>query len=93
MKKLLKSEVNKIRCKLVEDKPRSAWGRGIREYALDLLSGLEDTDYIQGGEFHTKYKVYPSLKEALLNGAISWEEYNNGCGNNSNNSRGLNWQL
>ena len=74
----MKITVKEIRFKLIEDKPRSAWGRGIREYALDLLSGLEDTDYIQGGEFHTKYKVYPSLKETLLNGASSWEEYSNG---------------
>ena len=74
----MKITVKEIRFKLIEDKPRSAWGRGVKEYALDLLSGLEDTDYIQGGEFHTKYKVYPSLKETLLNGANTWEEYSNG---------------
>ena len=71
----MKITVKEIRFKLIEDKPRRAWGRGVKEYALDLLSGLEDTDYIQGVEFHTKYKVYPSLKETLLNGAISWDTY------------------
>ena len=74
----MKMSVKEIRCKLVEDKPRSAWGRGVKEYALDLLSWLDDNAYMQEGEFHTKFGIYPSLKEALLNGASSWEEYSNG---------------
>ena len=74
----MKITVKEIRFKLIEDKPRSAWGRGVKEYALDLLSWLDDNYYIQGGDFHTKYGIYPSLKEALLKGAISWEEYSNG---------------
>ena len=76
----MKITVKEIRFKLIEDKTRSAWGRGVKEYALDLLSGLDDDDYVQGGDFHTKYGIYPSLKETLLNGANSWEEYSV-CGN------------
>lgn len=53
--------INKIEAK----KCRSAWQRGVKTYALELLEDLD------GDEI---------TKETLLNGAENWEQYSyNGC--------------
>ena len=44
---------------------RSAWQRGVYDYALMLLDNCYDVE-----EFHEK-----GLEELLLNGASSWHEY------------------
>ena len=47
-------------------KTRSAWSRGVNNYAIDLVDGLEDCVNI--------------TKEKLLNGASNWTEYSfGGC--------------
>ena len=47
-------------------KTRSAWSRGVNNYAIDLVDGLEDCVNI--------------TKEKLLNGARNWSEYSfGGC--------------
>ena len=60
-------------------KARSAWARGVREYAMDLLNGL-DTD-IRGGWFDANDLESPKLvRRALLNGADDWAQYSwGGC--------------
>tara|TARA_B100000424_G_C22788768_1_gene423685 strand:- start:74 stop:430 length:357 start_codon:yes stop_codon:yes gene_type:complete len=47
-------------------KARSAWAKGVKNYAIDLVDGLDD---------------YANLtKEKLLNGARNWTEYSfGGC--------------
>ena len=46
-------------------KTRSAWARGVKEYALELLEDIEGDDFSE---------------KALLNGAASWKEYSwGGC--------------
>tara|TARA_B100000989_G_C19383630_1_gene402687 strand:+ start:205 stop:576 length:372 start_codon:yes stop_codon:yes gene_type:complete len=45
-------------------KARSAWSKGVKEYAIDLIDGLDDCVNI--------------TKEKLLNGASSWSEYSYG---------------
>lgn len=51
-------------------KARSAWRKGVVNYAIDLLDGL-DTDV----EFE-----YRTVEEDLLNGASNWHEYSwGGC--------------
>lgn len=71
--------VNKIR-EAIEAKPaRSAWSRGVKLYAYDLLDGLDDA--ITGGYFSADDLVSPNLVvRAMLNGADSWEQYSwGGC--------------
>ena len=47
-------------------KARSAWAKGINNYAIDLIDGLEDCANL--------------TKEKLLNGARNWTEYSfDGC--------------
>lgn len=49
---------------------RSAWNKGVTGYAVELLEGLERKEFINERE----------LKQALLNGADSWEAYSwGGC--------------
>lgn len=49
---------------------RSAWSRGVAEYARDLVEGLE-RDY---------YHTTGDLRAALLNGADDWRAYSwGGC--------------
>lgn len=49
---------------------RSAWKRGVYDYALMLLDSRSDLE-----DFHTN-----GLKEELLNGASDWHEYSwGGC--------------
>lgn len=49
---------------------RSAWSRGVAEYARELVEGLE-RDY---------YHVTEDLRAALLNGAEDWRAYSwGGC--------------
>lgn len=50
---------------------RSAWERGVAEYALELLHDLADN-----GE--EEYNASPYDHKRLLNGASCWEEYSEG---------------
>lgn len=52
---------------------RSAWGRGVTEYAAELIEDIKDID--------PDMLVNASLvKKALLNGADSWSQYSwGGC--------------
>jgi hypothetical protein len=52
----------------------SAWGKGVKEYALDLLNHLEEG--IKGNWFSDADISSPNLlKKELLNGAADWFEY------------------
>lgn len=66
--------VQAMREKLEARRDRSAWDRGVTNYALDLLDGLEES--IDGGYFDTARIIEPRyLRSALLNGAESWHDY------------------
>lgn len=55
-------------------KARSAWARGVREYALDLVESLN-----QYGDIDPTDLTSPKLVERyLLNGAASWAQYSAG---------------
>ena len=48
--------------------PRSAWDKGVKDYALELLEELEE------------FPTLEELEEKLLNGADNWEMYSwGGC--------------
>ena len=52
----------------------SAWSKGVKAYALDLLEVLEES--IQGDWFNDTDILSPNLlRKELLNGAADWLEY------------------
>lgn len=63
--------------KLNSFSPRSAWNRGVKAYALELVeelteaieSGWQDADIIESPK---------TLERALLNGASDWKQYSEG---------------
>jgi hypothetical protein len=64
----------------IEAEPaRSAWDRGVKEYAHELWNSL--TEAIEGGYFDLDDLAAPKLvARALLNGASDWEQYSwGGC--------------
>jgi hypothetical protein len=59
---------------LDEEKTRSAWGRGVKEYAAELIDELGEA--IAGGWFDPADIGAPlMLKKQLLNGASDWSQY------------------
>ena len=62
----------------IENKPtRSAWSRGVKSYAVELLDELAEN--IQGGYIDPEDLDSPALlKKALLNGAADWQQYSDG---------------
>ena len=72
-------KINDLISAVENSKAASAWARGVKLYALDLLEGLEDD--IRHGYFDAddlgRRKI---LYEALLNGAPNWTAYSwGGC--------------
>ena len=65
---------NELR-KLVEEIPNtSAWKRGVKEYAYELLDNLEE----KAQSYERLPKNGRELEEWILNGAISWDDYSYG---------------
>lgn len=71
------STIKKIR-EAIESKPaHSAWERGVKVYALELLDGLQE-DIEHGWQDMDVLYSPELLKKALLNGAADWSQYS--CG-------------
>ena len=59
---------------LEQRKDRSAWGRGVNEYAVDMLQQI--TDYYKGGYISGEaLENCTACQIAALNGARNWGEY------------------
>lgn len=71
--------INNIRTIIESQKTRSAWTRGVKAYALELIDELEDA--INHGYFdESDLESHKLLDRQLLNGASSWGEYSwGGC--------------
>lgn len=71
--------INELITATQDAKTRSAWSRGVKTYALELLENLEEA--ISGGYFSEEDLTSPKLLEkALLNGAADWSQYSwGGC--------------
>jgi hypothetical protein len=69
----------RIRATLEAEPARSAWARGVKEYAAELLEGLEEAT--RGGWFDPDDLAASKLvARALLNGAGDWGQYSwGGC--------------
>ena len=70
--------IMEIRQEIENKKPRSAWDKGVKEYALELLEDMENERKLAK---ETDMQVYPATLEAeLLNGAMNWKQYSwGGC--------------
>lgn len=59
--------------------PRSAWSRGVKAYALEMLEELKEA-VSQGWRDEDEFCNRSMIEKALLNGASSWNEYSwGGC--------------
>lgn len=58
--------IEELRKAIENEKTRSAWERGKKEYALELLEKFPDD---------MEFYASPADKKALLNGASDWSQY------------------
>lgn len=74
-----KMTITDLQQAIASEKPRSAWGLGVKVYAEELAEDLAEA--IQGGYFtEDKMTDRAALTAQLLNGADSWHEYSwGGC--------------
>lgn len=61
--------INEIKQKLAERKPRSAWAEAVNADAMDLVDSLDCSEIPSNWE---------KLKKLLLNGAADWSAYSYG---------------
>lgn len=71
--------ITEIRAAIESRPARSAWDKGLRLYASDLLDDLAEG--IEGGYIDpAELGNAQSLREAMLNGARDWKQYSwGGC--------------
>ncbi|HZK45083.1 MAG TPA: hypothetical protein VFD34_02475 [Clostridia bacterium] len=71
--------INELKQAIASERPRSAWGLGVKVYAEELAEELAEA--IHGGYFtEDKLTDRSELKKQMLNGADSWDEYSwGGC--------------
>jgi hypothetical protein len=69
--------IQELRAAIEAEPTRSAWDRGRKVYALELLGDLDEA--IKGGYFDpANIEDRAALKAQLLNGADSWSQYSYG---------------
>ncbi len=69
--------INELKRAIANEKPRSAWGRGVKGYAEGLAEELAEA--IEGGYFDpANLTDRAALKAQMLNGADSWSQYSYG---------------
>ena len=61
--------VDEARARVEASKARSAWERGVKEYAMELLQDLDGSEALDLG----------TLEKRLLNGADDWQHYSEGA--------------
>lgn len=71
--------IKELRIAIENEPARSAWSKGVKEYALELLEELNEA--ISGGYFELENIEAPKiLAKQLLNGASDWNQYSwGGC--------------
>lgn len=68
------SILDKIYCDLVNHPARSAWNKGVKEYAFELLACLKERAALEGRNPESGKEAYGWM----LNGADNWHEYSYG---------------
>lgn len=73
------TNINDLRKAVNAENARSAWSRGVKAYALELVDELEKA--IKNGYFEAEDLEAPKLlRKQLLNGASDWDQYSwGGC--------------
>lgn len=67
-----------LRASVESFRPRSAWSRGVRAYALDLIDNIEE---LSNYEFNNYGEYLAISEDVALNGAGCWSNYAaGGCG-------------
>lgn len=68
--------INEIRKSINEERARSAWDKGVKVYAIELLNDLEEyRDYN-----NADYYIHPlEVETELLNGASDWKYFSYGA--------------
>ena len=61
--------VNRVIAEVRKENPRSAWGKGVKKYAMELMDDVKEW---KGGSFELTTTNY---KKIILNGAKDWKEY------------------
>lgn len=71
--------IEKLRESIAAEKQRSAWDKGVTQYALELVEQLREQ--IDGGYFEeSDLTESKKVRAALLNGAADWSQYSwGGC--------------
>lgn len=65
------NSITTIRQIIESANPRSAWNKGVKAYALDLIDSIPD---------NVEYGSADSLLSDMLNGASNWDQYSwGGC--------------
>lgn len=70
--------IEKLRESIAAEKQRSAWDKGVTQYALELVDELAEQigGYLEESDLTESKKV----RAALLNGAADWSQYSwGGC--------------
>lgn len=63
------ASINKVIAEIRKEKPRSAWSKGVKTYALELL---EEVKEYKGGSFELNGSNY---RKTLLRGADNWKHF------------------
>lgn len=68
------TNIEKLYRSIESEKQRSAWGKGVTQYALELVEQLGEQ--INGGYFdELDLTESKKVRAALLNGAADWSQY------------------
>ena len=63
------ASINKVMAEVKKEKPRSAWGNGVKTYAIELLEEVKEW---KGGSFDLTPSNY---RKILLRGADDWKHF------------------
>ena len=56
----------------------SAWGRGVKKYALDILDDLKQIADYEGEPLQLDGASFEQFENVALNGAENWQEFSHG---------------
>ena len=56
----------------------SAWGRGVKKYALDILDDLKQIADYEGESLQLDGASFEQFENVALNGAENWQEFSRG---------------
>lgn len=68
-----------IRENIAKNGAKSAWARGVNDYALELLDNFQEWADYEGEELTLGGASYSDFEEMALNGAENWQKYSWGA--------------